>query len=264
VRQKIIFIFSLIIDKMDSCRFCGHELNRIFADLGEAPLSNSFISKEQLNLPEEKFPLKVFVCDQCFLVQIGELKNAREIFNESYAYFSSYSSTWLDHCRNYTDMIVDRLGLDESNRVIEIASNDGYLLQFFRQKNIPVLGIEPTANTAAAAIEKGIDTNINYFTTSFAKELAASGISADLLIGNNVLAHVPDINDFVNAMKILLAKEGTITMEFPHLLQLVRQNQFDTIYHEHFSYFSFHSVIKIFEAHGLTIFDAEELQTHNS
>lgn len=250
------------MDNRNSCRFCGQVLNHVFADLGEQPPSNSFLTKEQLTLPEEKFPLKVFVCDHCFLVQVGEVKKATEIFNESYAYFSSYSSTWVEHCRNYAEMIVDRLRLDASNRVIEIASNDGYLLQFFLQKKIPVLGIEPTANTAAAAIEKGIDTKINYFTTVLAKELAASAISADLLIGNNVLAHVPDINDFVNAMKIMLAKEGTITMEFPHLLQLVQQNQFDTIYHEHFSYFSFHTVKKIFVAHDLTIFDVEEVPTH--
>lgn len=244
------------------CRFCKTELKHVFIDLVNSPASNSFLTAEQLNEPETFYPLKVYTCHQCFLVQVDEYKKSDAIFNSDYAYFSSYSTTWLAHAREYTRKMVERFGFNATSQVIEVASNDGYLLQYFHQKNIPVLGIEPTANTARVAIEKGIDTVVEFFGVKLANELKAKNIQADLLLGNNVLAHVPDIVDFVKGLKLALKPQGVITMEFPHLMQLVDNNQFDTIYHEHFSYLSFGTVQKIFAAQGLQLFDVEELTTH--
>jgi hypothetical protein len=244
------------------CRFCKTELAHVFIDLLNSPPSNSFLSREQLDEPEVFYPLKVYTCDNCFLVQVDEYKESDAIFNNEYVYFSSYSKTWLQHAKDYTDLMIERFGFNKNSQVIEIASNDGYLLQYFHEKQIPVLGIEPTANTARVAIEKGIDTVVDFFGVRLAKELAVKNIRADLLLGNNVLAHVPDIIDFVGGMKIILKPEGIITMEFPHLMQLVDNNQFDTIYHEHFSYLSFHTVKQIFESNGLELFDVDEIPTH--
>jgi 2-polyprenyl-3-methyl-5-hydroxy-6-metoxy-1,4-benzoquinol methylase len=244
------------------CRFCKTELEHVFIDLFNSPASNSFLTKEQLNEPEVFYPLKVYTCSNCFLVQIDEYKKSDAIFNNEYVYYSSYSTSWLAHAKQYVELMTERFGLNKSSQVIEIASNDGYLLQYFKQKNIPVLGIEPTANTAQVAEEKGIKSIVDFFGVRLAETLVSKGIQADLLLGNNVLAHVPDINDFVGGMKIILKSQGIITMEFPHLMQLVENNQFDTIYHEHFSYLSFHTVKKIFEARGLELFDVDELSTH--
>jgi len=245
------------------CRFCNTELEHVFIDLVNSPASNSFLTKEQLNEPEVFYPLKVYTCHSCFLVQVDEYKKSDAIFNSDYVYFSSYSSSWLQHAKQYTEMMIGRFGFNEQSQVIEIASNDGYLLQYFKEKNIPVMGIEPTANTAEVAMGKGIKTIIEFFGVELADRLANHWeVNADLLLGNNVLAHVPDIVDFVRGMKILLADTGVITMEFPHVMQLVDNNQFDTIYHEHFSYLSFHTVKQIFEAQGLELFDVEELPTH--
>jgi len=243
------------------CRFCGSKLEHIFVDLGVSPLVQSFLSSDQLNQMEPFYPLQVFVCATCFLVQLHEFVAPENIFSD-YLYFASYSDTWLAHAKRYTDEMVRRFPISNNSLVIEIASNDGYLLQYFAEKNIPVLGVEPAANVARVAAQKGISSVVKFFSTATARELLAAGKSADLLLGNNVLAHVPDINDFVGGMKILLKPQGVITMEFPHLMQLMEQNQFDTIYHEHFSYFSFLTVEKIFAAHGLTLFDVEELPTH--
>ena len=243
-----------------SCRFCAAPLSDVFADLGMSPLANSFLSPEQGNGMEPFYPLRALVCDQCLLVQLEEFETPQHIFGE-YAYFSSYSTSWLDHARRYTDEMVERFGLDESSHVVELASNDGYLLQYFRERQVPVLGIEPAANVAKVALQKGIPTLVEFFGVQTARSLADES-KADLLLGNNVLAHVPDLNDFVGGMKVLLAAGGQITMEFPHLMRLVDDNQWDTIYHEHFSYFSFTTVSKVFEAHGLRLFDVEELPTH--
>jgi len=244
------------------CSFCKNELQHVFIDLVNSPASNSFLTKKHLNEPEVFYPLKVYTCDKCFLVQLDEYKKSDDIFNSDYVYFSSYSSTWLDHARRYTEKMLDQFHYSSQSQVVEIASNDGYLLQYFREKNIPVLGIEPTGNTAKVAMEKGIDTVVDFFGVRLAKELKAKGVEADLLLGNNVLAHVPDIVDFVGGMKIILKTEGVITMEFPHVVQLIDNNQFDTIYHEHFSYLSFYTVTEIFASLGLEIFDVEELPTH--
>jgi 2-polyprenyl-3-methyl-5-hydroxy-6-metoxy-1,4-benzoquinol methylase len=244
------------------CRFCKTPLQHEFINLGNAPASNSFLTDEQLNEPEIFYPLRVFVCDNCFLVQIDEYKKSDTIFSNEYAYFSSYSSSWLAHAKDYVEMVEKRFLLNSNSLAIEIASNDGYLLQYFMEKSVPVLGIEPTSNTAAVAKKKGIDTITEFFGTSLAKKLAGEARKADLLLGNNVLAHVPDIMDFVAGMKILLKPDGVITMEFPHLLQLIENNQFDTIYHEHFSYLSFYTTQTIFKSQGLTIFDVEEITTH--
>ncbi|MBU2524832.1 class I SAM-dependent methyltransferase [Patescibacteria group bacterium] len=244
------------------CRFCSSELKHEFIDLGMSPPSNSYLSKEDLNKEEVYFPLKLWLCENCFLVQIDEYKSAREIFNNDYAYFSSYSTTWLNHAKNYVDMITDRLSLNERSNVIEIASNDGYLLQYFKKKNIPCLGIEPTANTAHVAINKGIETIIDYFTFEMSNKIIEERRKFDLILGNNVFAHVPNINDFVSGLKVLLNDGGTITLEFPHLLQLIENNQFDTIYHEHFWYFSLFALQNVFEKHRLKIYDVEELETH--
>jgi SAM-dependent methyltransferase len=243
------------------CRFCGAVLRHTFVDLGMSPLCESYVAPEQLNQMEPFYPLHVYVCEHCFLVQLEEYVSPEEIFGE-YAYFSSYADTWLQHAKAYTDMIVERLKLDEQSFVVELASNDGYLLQYFVPKGIPILGIEPAANVAEVAIKKGVPTLVKFFGEELARELAAAGKQADLLIGNNVLAQVPDLNSFVGGMKILLKPQGVITMEFPHLMRLMGENQFDTIYHEHFSYFSLITVEKVFAAHGLTLFDVEELPTH--
>ena len=243
------------------CRFCSSELKKIFVDLGNTPLSNSFLKSQNLDKPEKKFSLKVFVCQKCLLVQVPEFETPNEIFSD-YAYFSSYSKSWLKHAEKYANMIIKKNHLTKNSLVIEIASNDGYLLQFFKKREIKILGIEPAANVAKVAIDNGIKTLIEFFGEKSAKKLSNENTKADLIIGNNVLAHVPDINDFVKGISILLKSEGTINMEFPHLLQLIKNKQFDTIYHEHFSYFSLLVVKKIFEFHNLTIFDVEEIPTH--
>ncbi len=243
------------------CRFCGSELEHTVVDLGVSPLVQSFLTLEQLNQMEPFYPLRVFVCEKCFLVQLREFVAPENIFGD-YLYFASYSDTWLAHAKRYTDEMVRRFAIDGNSLVVEIASNDGYLLQYFVEKRVPVLGVEPAANVAAVAVQKGIPSLVKFFSSATARELVAAEKRADLLLGNNVLAHVPDINDFVDGMKILLKPQGLITMEFPHLMRLMEENQFDTIYHEHFSYFSFLTVEKIFAAHGLTLFDVEELPTH--
>jgi SAM-dependent methyltransferase len=245
-----------------ACRFCHSPLSQTFADLGMSPISNAFVPRARSNQGEKFYPLHAYVCAQCWLVQLEEFEAPSEIFNGEYAYFSSYSQSWLEHARQYVAMVVDRFQLTPQNRVVEIASNDGYLLQYFQMQGIPVLGIEPAANVAAAAGAKGIETLVQFFSVATATALAQQGQQADLLLGNNVLAHVPDLNDFVAGMKILLAPAGVITMEFPHLLNLIQQNQFDTIYHEHFSYFSLLALEQIFAHHGLTLFDVEQLPTH--
>src|ERR1700760_558109 len=245
---------------LTACRFCGAGLSVVFADLGSSPLANSYLPAESLGKMEPFYPLRALVCERCFLVQLEEFESPDTIFSD-YAYFSSYSTSWLDHCRCYATKMIERLSLGAHSQVIEIASNDGYLLQYFRDEGIPVLGIEPAANVADAAVKAGIRTVIEFFGREQAIELSENG-RADLLIGNNVLAHVPDLNDFVAGMKILLAPEGTITMEFPHLTKLIEQKQWDTIYHEHFSYFSFLTACRVFAAHGLRLFDVEELPTH--
>lgn len=245
-----------------NCRHCKNELTHEFADLGFSPPSNSFLTKAQLNEPETFYPLKIMVCEKCFLVQIDEFAKHGDIFNADYAYFSSFSTSWLAHAKAYTEMMIKRFGFNEKSQVIEIASNDGYLLQYFKEQGVPVLGIEPTANTAAAAKDKGIESIVDFFGVRLAKTLAEKGTKADLLLGNNVLAHVPDINDFVGGLQRLLKENGVITFEFPHLLQLIDKNQFDTIYHEHFSYLSLIAVKQVFEYHDLDIFDVEEVTTH--
>jgi 2-polyprenyl-3-methyl-5-hydroxy-6-metoxy-1,4-benzoquinol methylase len=250
-----------VMEGQSRCRFCGSVLNYTFVDLGMSPPCESYLDSEQLNHMERFYPLHVFVCDSCFLVQLNEYISAEEIFTE-YAYFSSYSDTWLEHAKAYTELMIERLTLNDKSQVVELASNDGYLLQYFVQQGIPVLGIEPAANVAKVAIDKGIPTIVKFFSDELAKEMAAQRKRADLLLGNNVLAQVPDLNGFIKGMKILLKPKGIITMEFPHLMRLIEGNQFDTIYHEHFSYFSFISVEKIFAALGLTLFDVEELPTH--
>ena len=244
------------------CRHCGSPLGLVFLDLGHQPPSNAYLTAEQLEKPETWYPLKVFVCEQCWLVQIPELARAVELFTADYAYYSSVSSIWVEHARDYVAMIVKRLGLGDTSLVVELASNDGYLLQFMHERGIQCLGIEPTASTAEAARRKGIETLEIFFGMENAKCLAAERGRADLIIGNNVLAHVPDINDFVGGICRLLAPGGIATLEFPHLLRLVEGMQFDTVYHEHYSYLSLHAVRTIFESRGLCILDVEELPTH--
>jgi len=245
-----------------SCRFCKSPVTKNFCDLGMSPVSNAYVPFSQSQQGETIYPLHAMVCDKCFLVQLDEFESRESIFNSEYAYFSSFSASWLDHCKAYVEKMVERFALGKQSQVIEIASNDGYLLQYFKNQQVPVLGVEPTANTAAVAQEKGIETRVCFFGVETAKKLKEEGVQADLLLGNNVLAHVPDINDFVAGMKIALKPTGVVTMEFPHLLQLMALNQFDTIYHEHFSYLSFTTVEKIFAAHGLVLFDVDELETH--
>jgi C-methyltransferase C-terminal domain/Putative zinc binding domain/Methyltransferase domain len=243
------------------CRLCGLPVKHSFCDLGMSPMANSYLTEDQLDQAEAFFPLHAYVCSNCMLVQLGEFKVPDSIFTE-YLYFSSYSKSWLDHARAYVQDAIARFSLDSSKQVIEIASNDGYLLQNFVSAGIPALGIEPAANVASVALQRGIATEVAFFNTELARKFAADGTQADLLIGNNVLAHVPDLNDFVNGMRIVLSSEGVITMEFPHLLQLIEQNQFDTIYHEHFSYFSLLTVTQAFGNNGLRIFDVEQIATH--
>ncbi len=247
---------------MAQCRFCHSPLSRTFADLGVSPISNAFLSADQLNRMEPFYPLHAYVCDNCLLVQLDEFEQPGQIFNDHYAYFSSYSESWLAHARQYTELMIGKLGLDGKSFVVEIASNDGYLLQYFVKKGIPVLGVEPSGNVAAVAKDKGIDTLVTFFTARLAKKLVSERGKADLILGNNVLAHVPALNDFIEGLGLLLAENGVITMEFPHLLRLMAENQFDTIYHEHFSYFSFRTVTRIFATHGLRVFDVERLRTH--
>jgi SAM-dependent methyltransferase len=244
-----------------SCRFCGTTLSHTFVDLGMSPLCESYVSLEKANQMEPFYPLRVYVCDSCYLAQLEQYVSAEEIFTE-YAYFSSYSDSWLEHAKRYTDMIVGRFALGGRSLVMELASNDGYLLQYFVQKGIKAIGVEPAANVAAVAEEKGVPTVVKFFGRETARELAAQHGQVDLLIGNNVLAQVPDLNDFVGGMKIVLKPGGVITLEFPHLMRLMHENQFDTIYHEHFSYFSFITAEKIFARHELALFDVEELPTH--
>ena len=247
---------------MASCRFCANPLEATFCDLGMSPLSNSFLKPAQLARHEPFYPLHAWVCGKCFLVQLEQFEPPEHIFSDEYAYFSSYSDSWLEHCRRYVEDMSRRFGLSTKSLVLEIASNDGYLLQYFVQRGVPVLGIEPAANCARVAEQKGVHTRVAFFGTRLADELAREGKRADLLLGNNVLAHVPDLNDFVQGLKRLLAPQGVVTMEFPHLLNLVEQNQFDTIYHEHFSYLSFLTVEKVFARHGLVLFDVAEIPTH--
>lgn len=243
------------------CRFCGNSLERTFVDLGMQPLCESYVRHDQINKMEAFYPLHTYVCENCFLVQLEEYVAPEEIFRE-YAYFSSYSDAWLQHAENYVEMIIKKIGLTENSLVLEIASNDGYLLQYFVQKGIPVLGVEPAVNVAEVAIKKGVRTLVEFFDLETANKLTIEERRPDLLIGNNVLAQVPNINEFVESMKNVLKPDGVITMEFPHLMRLMEGNQFDTIYHEHFSYFSFISVEKIFAAHALSIYDVEEIPTH--
>jgi 2-polyprenyl-3-methyl-5-hydroxy-6-metoxy-1,4-benzoquinol methylase len=248
-------------DRNWECRFCKAPLRTTFVDLGMSPLCQTHIRPEQLHQMEAFYPLHAYICDQCLLVQLQEFLTPDAIFGE-YAYFSSYSTSWVEHARRYAEMAIARFSLGANSKVIEIASNDGYLLQHFVAQGVPVLGIEPAQNVAAAAIAKGVPTTVRFFGSKVVDEIAREFGLPDLLLGNNVLAHVPDLNDFVTGMKRLLAPSGVITMEFPHLERLMADNQFDTIYHEHFSYFSFVVVEKIFARHELTIFDVEELPTH--
>jgi 2-polyprenyl-3-methyl-5-hydroxy-6-metoxy-1,4-benzoquinol methylase len=246
---------------LKACRSCTAPLTRTFVDLGMSPLCESYPSAADLNRGEMYYPLHVYVCETCFLVQLEEFESAENIFS-NYAYFSSYSDSWLKHSDEYCRNVAARFALNDRSFVVEIASNDGYLLQYFVKRGVPVLGIEPAANTARVAEEKGVSTLVKFFGTRLAKELDAEGRQADLVLGNNVLAQVPDLNDFVEGLKILLKPHGVLTLEFPHLLRLMECNEFDTIYHEHFSYFSMLTTVRILEAHGLKVFDVEELTTH--
>ena len=251
--------FQFNVMKQSKCRLCSSDLEHVILDLGLTPLSNSFLKIKSEK--ESVFPLKVYFCTNCFLVQIQEYENPEKIFL-NYPYFSSYSETWLEHCKNYVNMVIEKFGFDKNNLVVEIASNDGYLLQFFKKANIKILGIEPAFNIAKIAEEKGIPTITKFFGEDLAKKLVNEGKKADLVIGNNVLAHVPNLNDFISGLNILTHTNGIITLEFPHLLKLLQNNQFDTIYHEHFSYFSLITLEKSFSRHGLVIFDVDELTTH--
>ncbi|ARP99516.1 class I SAM-dependent methyltransferase [Pseudorhodoplanes sinuspersici] len=243
------------------CRFCGTKLQQVFIDLGLSPLANSYLKQDDLERDEHYFPLRVYVCSECFLVQLEEWESPENIFGD-YAYFSSYSTSWLSHAKAYVAGMVTRFGIGPNDKVVEVASNDGYLLQYFVERGIPVLGIEPARNVAEVARTKGIPTRVDFFGEDTARTLREEGMRADLIIGNNVLAHVPDLNDFVSGIKTLLSDKGVVTIEFPHLMRLCAECQIDTIYHEHFSYFSFITAEKIFAAHGLTLFDVEELPTH--
>lgn len=243
------------------CRLCNAWLTETFIDLGMSPLANSYVQREHLSAIEPFYPLHARVCEGCYLVQLDDMQSPDTIFRD-YAYFSSFSDTWLKHAADYTEQMAKRFGLDASSMVIEVASNDGYLLQYFQGKGIPVLGIEPAANVASVAQQKGIPTLVKFFGSETAKELVRGNTRADLLIANNVLAHVPDLNDFVGGLKRALKPDGVITVEFPHLLHLIQENQFDTIYHEHLYYFALFPVAKLLGAHGLTLFDVEQLPTH--
>jgi len=243
------------------CRFCATALRESFCDLGLSPLSNAYVPAAELLKAELFHPLHAFVCHECFLVQLHAFETPDDIFGE-YAYFSSFSDSWLAHCRRFAEQMTAALSLGPASRVVEVASNDGYLLKFFKERAVGVLGIEPARNVAATAVAAGIPTVIEFFGTKLARQMVERGERADLLVGNNVLAHVPDLNDFVAGLALVLAPEGVLSMEFPHLQRLVEGNQFDTIYHEHFSYFSLLTVERVFAAHGLRLFDIEELPTH--
>ncbi|MBT8562107.1 class I SAM-dependent methyltransferase [Polynucleobacter paneuropaeus] len=245
-----------------NCRHCKNKLQHVFLDLGFAPPSNDYLTKEDLSAPEKAFPLKLYVCDDCWLVQTEDYSRANELFSKDYAYFSSTSKSWLEHSVRYVEKISKDLGLSKSSFVIEVASNDGYLLKNFVKSGVPCLGIEPTDSTADAAEKIGVPVLRKFFGIAVARELAASGKKADLICGNNVYAHVPDINDFTQGLKIALKEGGVINLEFPHLMRLIENNQFDTVYHEHFSYLSLSTIAEIFSSVGLRIFDVEELSTH--
>jgi SAM-dependent methyltransferase len=247
--------------RLPSCRFCSAPLRHTFVDLGMSPLCESYVPVERLGAMEPFYPLHVRVCEECLLVQLDEFVSPQEIFTE-YAYFSSYSDSWVAHAGEYVESVVERFGLGTDSQVVEVASNDGYLLQHLLALGIPALGIEPAANVAEAARERGIETLVEFFGRELASRLVAAGRRADLLVANNVFAHVPDLNDFTAGMRLLLAPEGVVTIEFPHLARLIEENQFDTIYHEHFSYFSFLTAQTVLRAHGLEVFDVEELATH--
>jgi len=244
-----------------SCRFCAAPLSLVFADLGSSPLANSYLAADALGSAESFYPLTVYVCERCWLCQLPPAARPEEIFSD-YAYFSSYSTSWVEHARRYVEAMIERFGFGDEHQVVEIASNDGYLLRHFVARGVPVLGVEPAANVAAAAIELGIPTEVRFFGLDAARELAERGFAADLLLGNNVLAHVPELNDFVAGLAHLLKPTGVVTLEFPHLARLVAENQFDTIYHEHFSYFSLTAVERVLAAQGLELFDVEELRSH--
>ena len=244
------------------CRHCGSDVSHVLVDLGVAPPSNAYLAKMALKRPEKFFPLRVLVCESCWLVQAEAYSRAAELFNEEYAYFSSFSTEWLEHSKRYVDEMTVRFGLGSSSTVVEVAANDGYLLQYVKEKSIGCYGIEPTASTANAARQKGIEIVQDFLSTSLAQQLRNQGKTADLVVANNVLAHVPDINDFSNACRLLMKPNGVFTCEFPHLMNLISQHQFDTIYHEHFSYLSFGTVINIFAKNGLNVFDVEEIGTH--
>ena len=246
----------------ENCRICDKSLQHVFVDLGMSPIANDYVAADKANAMEPFYPLRVYVCDSCWLVQLPAAQSADNIFREDYAYFSSMSRSWLTHAKSYVDKVIDRFGIGTDHSVVEIASNDGYLLQYFHERQVPVLGIEPCGNVAEAAEKIGVPSIVEFFGVDLATKLVAERTKPDLVIGNNVLAHVPDLKDFVGGLKILLADDGVITMEFPHLQRLIDSNQFDTIYHEHFSYFSFIAVLNVFELHGLKIFDVEELPTH--
>jgi len=247
---------------MEYCRSCGTQLSSPFLDLGNSPLSNSYLPEKSIHQAEVYYPLEIYYCPHCHLVQLDEFETPEQIFSSEYAYFSSYSSSWLAHCKSYVEMVVKRFGLHTKSLVMEIASNDGYLLQYFKPYDIPVQGVEPAKNTAEVAIGKSIPTDITFFTKAYAQEMARSSHLADLIIGNNVLAHNPNLNDFVEGLRIGLKPNGVITMEFPHLMKMTGNNQFDTIYHEHYSYLSLHAVQFLFKTHQLDIFDVDELPTH--
>lgn len=245
-----------------NCRFDGKPITDIMIDLGHCPPSNSYLTEKNLLEPEINFPLRVYVSDRTFYAQVPEFKRASEIFNEDYAYFSSYSTSWLAHCEEYVKMMIQRFKYASESFVVEIASNDGYLLQYFKAAGIPCLGVEPSLSVAKLARDRGIETEVDFFGEKLAGSLAEKKAKPDLILGNNVFAHVPDINDFIRGLKLLLSDKGVITLEFPHLLQLLEQNQFDTIYHEHYSYFSLYTVKYLVAAHKLEIFDVEEIKTH--
>ncbi|PWR70703.1 class I SAM-dependent methyltransferase [Methanospirillum lacunae] len=245
-----------------NCRLCGSPISRIVCDLNHAPPSNGYLSSKELNLPEIYYPLRVLVCESCWLMQIDQYKQAIDIFSRDYRYFSSYSISWVNHAYEYVSMIIPRLGLHQKSKVLEIASNDGYLLQFFVENGIPCIGVDPATGPAESAEERGIETIRDFFSIRVAQEIIDKNGTQDLVIGNNVLAHVPDINGFVESLKLILSPEGTITMEFPHILELLRKVQFDTIYHEHYSYLSLMTVLELFSRHRLRIYDIERLPTH--
>lgn len=246
---------------VNKCRFCGSPLHQTFANLGLSPLANSYVSTERASAAEAFYPLHAFVCSDCRLVQAQDVQTSEHIFSD-YLYFSSFSDSWLAHCKAYAAQMVERFKFGPNHQVVEIASNDGYLLQYFKERGIAILGVEPAANVAKVAIDKGIPTDVSFFGVGTAERLVAEGKAADLIAANNVVAHVPDLNDFIGGMKRLLKPSGVITLEFPHLMRMIRENQFDTIYHEHFSYFSFIVMERILKHHGLTVFDVDQLPTH--